>query len=116
MILYPGMGIVPLRPFLDTLRCDPCKPITCVSSHTYFDHIGTVQEFHTRLVHPLEAAAMTQASGLHTLFKRNMPERLQQIFLHAGFPPIGEMLIEALAVASYDNPSCRLHGAPTTGC
>ncbi|MFN4130120.1 MAG: MBL fold metallo-hydrolase [Paracoccaceae bacterium] len=115
MILDTGMGIVPLRPFLDGLRRDPSKPIICVSSHTHIDHIGAVQEFDIRLVHPLEAAELAQPSGLHSLFKRDMPERLLQVFLDAGYPPIGEMLIEALPFEGYDPESYRLYGAPPTG-
>ncbi len=115
MILDTGMGVVPLRPFLDTLRRDPAKPIICVSSHTHIDHIGGVHEFETRLVHPLEADEMAKPSGLNSLFKRDMPERLLQTFLDAGYPPIGEMLIEALPYAGYDPETYRLQGAPATG-
>lgn len=115
MILDTGMGVVPLRPFLDTLRRDPAKPIICVSSHTHIDHIGAVHEFDTRLVHPLEADEMANPSGLHSLFKRDMPDWLVQTFLDAGYPPIGEMLIEALPFAGYDPESYRLHGAAATG-
>lgn len=115
MILDTGMGVVPLRPFLDTLRRDPAKPIICVSSHTHIDHIGAVQEFDVRLVHPLEADEMARPSGLTSLFRRDMPERLLQTFLDAGYPPIGETLIEALPFAGYDPESYRLQGAPATG-
>jgi glyoxylase-like metal-dependent hydrolase (beta-lactamase superfamily II) len=114
MILDTGMGIVPLRPFLDTLRRDPGKPIICVSSHTHIDHIGAVHEFETRLVHPAEAENMARPTGLHSLFKRDMPETLLQTFLAAGYPPIGELLIEALPFAGYDPETYRLHGAPAT--
>lgn len=115
MILDTGMGVVPLKPFLDSLRRDPDKPIICVSSHTHIDHIGGVHEFETRLVHPLEAEAMARPSGLHSLFKRDMPASLIQTFLDAGYPPIGEMLIEALPFAGYDPETYRLRGAAATG-
>lgn len=115
MILDTGMGIVPLAPYLDTLRRDPAKPIICVSSHTHIDHIGAVHEYDTRLVHPAEAAEMAAPSGLHSLFRRDMPETLLQTFLDAGYPPIGELLIDALPHPGYDPESYRLHGAPATG-
>ncbi len=115
MILDTGMGVVPLRPFIDSLRRDPEKPIICVSSHTHIDHIGAVHEFDTRLVHPLEADEMAAPSGLRTLFRRDMPEALLQTFLDAGYPPIGELLIEALPHAGYDPASYLLQGAPATG-
>ncbi len=115
MILDTGMGVIPFKPYLDTLRKDPSKEIICVSSHTHIDHIGAVHEFDTRLVHPAEAEEMAAPSGLTTLFRRDMPETLLQTFLEAGYPPIGETLIEALPHTGYDPESYRLKGAPATG-
>ena len=115
MILDTGMGVIPFKPYLDSLRRDPEKEIICVSSHTHIDHIGAVHEFETRLVHPAEAEEMAAPSGLNSLFRRDMPERLLQTFLDAGYPPIGETLIEALPFAGYDPESYRLQGAPATG-
>lgn len=115
MILDTGMGVIPFKPYLDSLRRDPEKEIICVSSHTHIDHIGAVHEFDTRLVHPAEADEMAKPSGLTSLFRRDMPEALLQSFLDAGYPPIGETLIEALPFEGYDPESYRLYGAPATG-
>ncbi|MGA9409756.1 MAG: MBL fold metallo-hydrolase [Roseobacter sp.] len=115
MILDTGMGVIPFKPYLDGLRQDPSKDIICVSSHTHIDHIGAVHEFDTRLVHPAEADEMAQPSGLTSLFRRDMPDALLETFLAAGYPPIGETLIEALPFAGYDPESYRLKGAPATG-
>lgn len=115
MILDTGMGVIPFKPYLDTLRKDPAKEIICVSSHTHIDHIGAVHEFDQRLVHPAEADEMAKPSGLTSLFKRDMPEALVHTFLEAGYPPIGDTLIEALPFEGYDPESYRLKGAPATG-
>ena len=115
MILDTGMGVIPFKPYLDTLRRDPSKEIICVSSHTHIDHIGAVHEFDTRLVHPAEAEDMAKPSGLTSLFRRDMPEALLQTFLDAGYPPIGETLIEAQPYDGYDPESYQLKGAPPTG-
>ncbi|MEM8729244.1 MAG: MBL fold metallo-hydrolase [Pseudomonadota bacterium] len=115
MILDTGMGVVPLKPYIDSLRQHPEKEIICVSSHTHIDHIGAVHEFDIRLVHPLEADEMAKPSGLQTLFRKDMSEGLLKTFEEAGYPPIGEMLIEALPFEGYDPESYRLHGAPATG-
>lgn len=115
MILDTGMGIVPLKPYLDTLRRDPGKEIICVSSHTHIDHIGCVHEFDTRLVHPAEADEMANPSGLSSLFRDDMPASLLQTFLDAGYPPIDELLIDALPHAGYDPKSYVLRGARATG-
>lgn len=106
MILDTGMGIVPLKPYLDTLRRDPGKDIICVSSHTHIDHIGCVHEFETRLVHPAEAGEMSKPTGLSTLYRDDMPASLLQTFLDAGYPPIDELLIDALPHAGYRMMIC----------
>lgn len=115
MILDTGMGVIPFKPYLDGLRRDPEKEILCVSSHTHIDHIGAVHEFDIRLVHPAEAAEMAQPSGLTSLYRKDIPESLLQIFLDAGYPPIDDMLIEALPFDGYDPAGYRLRGAPATG-
>lgn len=115
MILDTGMGVIPFKPYLDTLRQDPSKEIICISSHTHIDHIGAVHEFDIRLVHPAEADEMANPSGLTSLFRRDMPEALLQTFLEAGYPPIGETLIEALPYADYDPETYHLRGAQATG-
>jgi len=115
MILDTGMGVIPFKPYLDSLRKDPTKEIICVSSHTHIDHIGAVHEFDIRLVHPAEAEEMAAPSGLSSLYRRDIPERLLQTFLNAGYPPIGELLIEALPHAGYDPDSYTLRGAAATG-
>lgn len=115
MILDTGMGVIPFKPYLDSLRKDPDKDIICVSSHTHIDHIGAVHEFDTRLVHSAEADEMAAPSGLTTLFRRDMPKALLQTFLDAGYPPIEETLLSALPFAGYDPETYRLRGAPATG-
>lgn len=114
MIVDTGMGIVPLKPYLDTLRSDPDKEIICVSSHTHIDHIGCVHEFDTRLVHPAEAEEMAAPSGLSSLYRDDIPASLLKTFLDAGYPPIDELLIDALPYAGYDPKSYILRGAPAT--
>jgi glyoxylase-like metal-dependent hydrolase (beta-lactamase superfamily II) len=48
MILDTGMGVAPLRPFLDRLRADRGKPLVCVSSPAHVDHIGGAHQFDDR--------------------------------------------------------------------
>lgn len=114
MILDTGMGIVPLRPYLDSLRSDPAKDLICVSSHTHIDHIGGVHEFETRLVHPAEADEMAAPSGLNSLYRDDIPESLLKTFLEAGYPPLDDLLIDALPYAGYNPRSYRLQGAAAT--
>ncbi|AXS38875.1 MBL fold metallo-hydrolase [Breoghania sp. L-A4] len=79
------------------------------------DHIGGVHEFEHRLVHPIEADAMVRPRGMNTLIRDEIPDSLLRLFEEAGYPPIGEMLIDALPHAGYDPKTYNLQGAPATG-
>lgn len=115
LIFDTGMGVVPLKPYLDTIRKDTDKELICISSHTHIDHIGGVHEFDTRLVHPAEADEMAAPSGMTTLFCEDIPQSLRQTFLDAGYPPLDELMISAFPFAGYEPANYRLQGAPATG-
>ena len=115
LIFDTGMGVVPLKPFLDSIRQDKEKELICISSHTHIDHIGSVHEFETRLVHAAEAGEMAQPSGLKSLFCDEIPLSLRETFLKAGYPPLDELLISAFPNAGYDPVDYELCGATATG-
>lgn len=115
LVIDSGMGVAPLLPFVDSLRTALDKPLVNVSTHTHIDHIGGVHEFAERLVHPLEADEMAVPSGLHSLFRDEIPESLLRLFEKSGYPPLWELLIDALPHDGYDPRSYRLNGARATG-
>lgn len=115
VILDSGMGVAPLRPFLDTLRADPGKPLVHVASHAHIDHIGGVHEFDERLAHAAEAEDMAAPKGIRSLRSADVPPELRQIFLDAGYPPLWDILIDALPWEGYDPHAYLLQGAPATG-
>ena len=115
LILDTGMGVVPLKPYLDSIRQHQDKELVCVSSHTHIDHIGGVHEFDIRLVHPAESDEMANPSGMTTLFCEDIPQSLIQTFLDAGYPPLDELMISAYPYPQYDPSSYKLRGAKATG-
>ncbi len=52
LLIDTGMGLRPLKAEIAQLTE---KPITVISTHCHFDHIGGAHEFDCRLGHPLEA-------------------------------------------------------------
>ena len=52
LLIDSGMGLRPLKAEIAQL-CE--RPVTAISSHAHFDHIGGAHEFDERLAHPLEA-------------------------------------------------------------
>ena len=115
MIIDTGMGIVPIRPYVEPLTEKPFSEIVCVSTHTHIDHIGGVHEFDIRLVHPIEAEEMAAPSGMNTIIRDEIDPGLLALFEEAGYPPLDELLIDALPYAGYDPKSYSLTGAPATG-
>jgi len=115
MLVDSGMGVIPLRPFLDARRTEPGKPLIHVCSHAHIDHVGAVHEFDEILIHPAEAADLTAPSPLASLMRDDWPDDLLQFFRDCGYPELDEVLIDALPFAGYDVASYRLHGKAATG-
>lgn len=114
LLIDSGMGIAPLRPFVDGVRPDRGRPLICLSTHTHVDHIGAVHEFEHRLVHPLEAEELARPAP-YSLRSADIPEALRRLFLDAGYPPLWELLVDAVPAAGYDVDAYTLKGAPATG-
>lgn len=57
LLIDSGMGLMPLKQEIATL-CE--KPVTVISTHCHFDHIGGSHEFECRLGHRLEDALYTE--------------------------------------------------------
>lgn len=65
LLVDTGLGAFGLRAYVPLLQG---RPVTCLSSHTHFDHIGAAHEFADRLVHPAEAAVLANPANDATLF------------------------------------------------
>ncbi len=77
LIIDFGMGLAPLRPFLNI---EIGKPVLAVATHVHADHIGAFHEFEHRLGHAAEAdgfAGMEDAATLAHLF-RELPQGVEQ--------------------------------------
>ena len=101
LVIDFGMGLAPLRPFLNI---EIGKPVIALATHAHADHIGSFHEFEHRLGHVAEAdgfAGMEDAVTLAHLF-RNLPqgveERPEPSFEQDGYTilpaPLGRILAE----------------------
>lgn len=59
LLIDSGMG---LRPLKQVIACSVEKPVTVISTHCHFDHIGGAHEFDCRLGHQLEQEVHRQPS------------------------------------------------------
>ena len=114
LLIDSGMGVAPLRGFVDGLRPDPAKPLICLSSHTHVDHIGSVHEFDIRLVHPIEADDLENPAP-YALRTDTISAAFRDLFAKAGYEPLWPVLINALPAPDYDVDSYTLRGAAPTG-
>jgi glyoxylase-like metal-dependent hydrolase (beta-lactamase superfamily II) len=64
LLLDTGLGHFSLRDHVSLVRE---KDVTCVASHTHFDHIGCHHEFPHRCVHTQEAEGLANPTGHSTL-------------------------------------------------
>ncbi|WP_158964570.1 MBL fold metallo-hydrolase [Chachezhania sediminis] len=114
MIVDSGMGIVPLKPFLDGIRTDAAKPIWCFTTHAHADHFGAMHEFDTRIAHPIDAPDL-EAPSEYTLDPKDIPESFQQILIECGYGRIDTpWMIDAVPYQGYDLRAWTLKGAPQT--
>jgi glyoxylase-like metal-dependent hydrolase (beta-lactamase superfamily II) len=67
LLFDTGLGHFSLRQHVALVRE---RDITCVASHTHFDHIGCHHEFPERCVHAAESEGLSHPTGLSTLAKQ----------------------------------------------
>ncbi len=67
LLFDSGLGHFSLR---DHVALVTERPLTCVASHTHFDHIGCHHEFPDRCVHSAEAEILADPRGDRTLASR----------------------------------------------
>ena len=114
LLIDSGMGIAPLRPFVDTLRPDAARPLICLTTHTHVDHMGAAHEFDIRLVHPAGVAGLARPRR-YSLNSDDISEGARRMFLEAGYPPLWPHLVDAVPEAGYDLSAYELRGAEATG-
>ncbi len=95
MLVDSGMGVVPLKPYVEIVRERPC---VAVASHTHFDHIGAHHEFAERRVHAAEADLLANPTRRNTL----------------ADPYVTDEIFTALPPAPYDSATYGVAPAPAT--
>ena len=99
LLVDTGLGAYPLRANVPLLQG---RPLTCLSSHTHFDHIGSTHEFPDRLVHAAEAHVLADPQDADTLFAK-----------YAGGSRDTDMFTDR--PLAWDAKTWRIPPAPATG-
>lgn len=91
LVIDTGMGIRPLRPFVER---ELDGPLIAVATHSHSDHVGGLHEFEHRLVHDAEAHVVADAQ-LAVLDPALYGESTIGVYEAAGYE-FGEVLIDAV--------------------
>ncbi len=99
LLVDTGLGVASLRREIADLVD---KPVIAVATHIHYDHVGSLHEFETRLVHRVEAPRMNPYREFSTLLTAGIPAPLLDGLARAGYPIDDPELIDALPYAGFD--------------
>lgn len=110
LLVDAGMGISSLSQAMAELLD---KPLIVVATHSHMDHVGSLHEFDTCLVHPLEAEQMRHPEAFPVLCSTQWPEGMRASIERQGYE-VPDMLIDACPHASFDPLAFRTRSAEPT--
>lgn len=113
LLVDSGLGVASLREGLRYLFDRPGTDVWAVATHTHYDHIGSMHEFETRLVHPLEARELETGDVFVALRRSDFPPEVFAAYDAEGRGP-GEDLLMALPYEGFDIGAYRIIGAAPT--
>lgn len=110
LLIDSGLGITSLA---DAAHGLFEHDLTAVATHTHYDHIGGLFEFKNRIVHRLEAEALSSSSDFSSLRRDQLDLELVRSIETAGYP-LPPCLIDALPEEGFDVDGYRVRPAPAT--
>lgn len=113
LLIDGGLGVGHLRTSLDQAGLLK-RPIVAVATHAHYDHVGSMHEFSERLIHPIEADWLADATDDATLCSADFPQDFLDGCAEAGMP-LPHWLISAVPWEGYDPREYHLRGAAPTG-
>ena len=111
LVIDTGLGLRSLREAATDLFE---RAVTCVLTHSHFDHVGGAYEFTSRIAHVDELAELAQPSGFGGLTARALGEELVGRLRGAGYA-VPEHFLTALPSAGFPVDDYAVRSAPLTG-
>jgi glyoxylase-like metal-dependent hydrolase (beta-lactamase superfamily II) len=108
LLVDSGLGLVSLKAAARDLFE---KPVLAFATHSHMDHVGSLGEFETRIIHRLEAHILPRPESWIALHADGFPESVRRQLAEIGYP-ISGALITALPYAGFDarryrTPACE---------
>lgn len=82
LLIDAGVGVAPLRPVVEALLAGP---VTCLLTHSHYDHIGGAWEFAERWAHPAEAAILADPTPEATMWQGWLTDAVFSALPRPGF-------------------------------
>ena len=111
LVIDTGLGVCSLR---EAARDLFEEAVTCVLTHSHFDHIGGAHEFASRVAHVDEQTELSRPSGFGGLTARALGDELVQRLRGAGYS-VPEQFLTALPSAGFPVDDYAVRSAPLTG-
>ena len=111
LLIDSGLGVASLR---DEIADLINKPPDAVATHIHYDHVGSLHEFESRLIHHTEAPRMTDYREFAELATRRLPQEFLDFLARAGMPAKGDTLIDALPTADFEVDRFRITSTTPT--
>lgn len=108
LVIDTGMGIRPLRPFVER---ELDGPLIAVATHSHSDHVGGLHEFEHRAIHSAEADTIGQAQ-LAAVDTSVYGETTVGVYEAAGYE-FGDHLVDAVPPGGVE-PFYEIVAAPPT--
>ncbi len=112
LLIDTGTGVASLKTEIARLTD---KPLTALATHIHYDHVGSLHEFGTRLMHPIEAPGMEDYREFATLSVSGFPRELRDALAGYGLADGEPLLIDALPHEGYDIESYAVRSVAATG-
>jgi glyoxylase-like metal-dependent hydrolase (beta-lactamase superfamily II) len=111
LLVDTGLGAASLREEIADLLD---KPLVAVATHIHYDHVGSLHEFETRLMHRAEAPRMADYREFCALATHQLSAELLDYLSTLEMPVEHDALIDALPRPDFDVEGFRIEStAPT---
>ena len=111
LLVDTGLGVASLRDEIEDLLD---KPLVALATHIHYDHVGSLHEFETRLMHRLEAPQMADYREFCALVASKFPREFREGLAAMGMPLEGEALLDALPHSAFDPATFRIESTTAT--
>ena len=112
LLIDTGTGVASLK---DEIADLTERPLTAIATHIHYDHVGSLHEFDTRLMHEVEAPRMEDYREFAALTSAGFPSELKASLSGYGLDGEDTVLVDALPHEGFSLEDYRVRSTSATG-